>query len=76
MTGLLRRGSATQKHRARREWLDAHPEACVGVPGINEDVSDEGRAKLVALQGHNAEAGPLRRVGSGHSARDDPAARQ
>jgi hypothetical protein len=48
---LTRRGSAKQKHEARRAWLSAHPELYRDVPGINEDVSDAGRLKLDALYG-------------------------
>lgn len=46
---LKRRGSAASKHQARLAWLTAHPAQYVGVPGINEDVTDAGRARLDAL---------------------------
>lgn len=47
---LHRRGSAKRLHAARRAWLAERPELIVGVPGINEDVSDEGRARLDAVR--------------------------
>ncbi len=42
----IRRGTARTHHAARVEWLTAHPEAILGVPGITDDVTDDGRARL------------------------------
>lgn len=46
---LIRRGSAKQKHTARRAWLVAHPDRYEGVPGIHDDVTETGRIRLDAL---------------------------
>jgi hypothetical protein len=46
---LLRRGSAKQKHEARRAWLSAHLEDWPMVPGLRDDVTDANRASLDQL---------------------------
>jgi hypothetical protein len=53
----IRRGSARTHHAARVQWLSAHPDAMVGVPGIKDDVTEDGRARLVALTGTMKVAG-------------------
>lgn len=47
---IARRGSARNKYNARHAYLSARPEAYVGVPGIRDDVDDDGRRKLEALR--------------------------
>ena len=46
---LVRRGSAKQKHAARRAWLAARAALTTGVPGINDDVSEAGSQALTTL---------------------------
>jgi hypothetical protein len=45
----IRRGSAAGKHTARHAWLSEHRHHMDGVPGIDDDVTDIGRARLDAL---------------------------
>lgn len=45
----MRRGSAAAKHAARVAWLEKNPQQALGVPGIRDDVTHAGRAKLDAL---------------------------
>lgn len=45
-----RRGSAKRKHDARVAWLAAHPEKFQHVPGLHDDVTDDGRQHLEALR--------------------------
>lgn len=47
---IIRRGSAKKKHDARVVWLSTHLDAAIGVPGINEDVTDHGSARHEALR--------------------------
>lgn len=47
---MIRRGSAKQKHDARRAWLLAHPALWQHAPGLNEDVTAAGRVHLDALR--------------------------
>lgn len=47
---LQRRDTAKGKHSARKAWLAAHPDRCVGVPGINDDVDDAGSERLSTLR--------------------------
>lgn len=46
---IPRRGSAKRKHEARVVWLTARPDLMIDVPGINDDVTDENRPRLMAL---------------------------
>jgi hypothetical protein len=50
MTMNPRRGSARAMHEARVTWLRDHAIAAVNVPGLNDDVSDTGRAALEDLR--------------------------
>lgn len=54
---LVRRGSARKKHEARKVWLAAHAPLMDGVPGINQDVDEQGSTKLVQLMGAMTAAG-------------------
>lgn len=45
---IVRRGSAAEMYQRRRAWVAAQDLA--GVPGFNDDVSDEGRARLEAMR--------------------------
>lgn len=47
-----RRGSAAQKHAARVAWLTPRVRMYADVPGINDDVTPEGREALDRLCGH------------------------
>jgi hypothetical protein len=55
----IRRGPARAYHAARVQWLTAHPEAVLGVPGIKEDVTDDGRVRLAMLTTALRDAGLL-----------------
>ena len=46
-----RRGTARKYFQARRQWLIADPAAMQGVPGIHDDVTEHGRARLTTLVG-------------------------
>jgi hypothetical protein len=46
---MIRRGTAGKKHHARVQWLRAHPDAIVGVPGIRDDVTEDNRVRLTTL---------------------------
>lgn len=46
---LIRRGSAKQKHEARRAWLSRRPVLYRDVPGIHDDVTDANRSALDRL---------------------------
>ncbi len=41
-----RRGSAAAKDGVRRAWFAAYRDTLTGIPGINDDVTDAGRALL------------------------------
>lgn len=56
---LRRRGSAKEKYLARKTWLSADPTTYLGVPGINDDVTDAGHIALDILQRRLADAGLL-----------------
>ena len=47
---IPRRGSAKRHHEARLAWLSANPGEYDGVPGIRDDVTDEGRRQLEQLR--------------------------
>jgi hypothetical protein len=55
----IRRGVARRHHEARVRWLTAHPDALLGVPGIRDDVNDDGRACLLTLTAALRDAGLL-----------------
>lgn len=46
----MRRGSAIKYHAQRVAWVLEHRELMAGVPSMDQDVDDEGRVKLVALE--------------------------
>lgn len=46
----MRRGSATKYHAARVAWVLERPHLMLGVPSMQQDVDEAGRAKLVALE--------------------------
>ena len=46
---LQRRGSAARKHAARRDYLAARRAMWADVPGINDDVTEHGRAALMSV---------------------------
>lgn len=56
---MIRRGSALKLHAARVQWLAAHPDAILGVPGIHDDVTEVGRERLTTLTGALRAAGLL-----------------
>lgn len=60
---MIRRGGAAKRHADRRAWLEARPEMTVGVPGINDDVTDVGRAALDRLHAALNKAGHFARTG-------------
>ncbi len=55
----IRRGPARAYHAARVQWLTAHPDAILGVPGIKDDVTDDGRVRLTTLTATLRDAGLL-----------------
>lgn len=54
---ITRRGSAARKHAQRLEWLRVRFTQWADVPGIDENVTDAGRARLEALWAEMAAAG-------------------
>lgn len=46
---VVRRGSALRRYQARLDFLKANPWALTGVPGINDDVTPDGKLALDAL---------------------------
>lgn len=54
---IPRRGSAKKKHEARLAWLGPRFEAWADVPGIDQDVTDAGRARLEQLRAEMVAAG-------------------
>lgn len=53
----MRRGSGAKFYPQRIAWLQAHPDLCVGVPSLCEDVTNENRTRLDALEVAMIEAG-------------------
>lgn len=47
----MRRGSATKYHARRLQWLRARPELMMGVPSLDEDVTEAGSMCLAGLTG-------------------------
>lgn len=46
---MIRRGSAAKLHARRLEWLKPRLTQYANVPGLNDDVTEAGRAALIAL---------------------------
>lgn len=49
---FVRRGAAKVKHLARVRWLEANRDLIASVPGIHDDVTDAGRARLETVVEH------------------------
>jgi hypothetical protein len=53
----MRRGSAAKFHSARVAWVQAHPDLVAGVPTLAEDVTEDNRPCLAAVEAAMLAAG-------------------